>query len=50
MQAKLRYITLFLFLFFTAADAQAPVRRLVLAFKGMGNEVWDEAVLVAGKD
>ena len=50
MQAKLLYITLFLFLFFTAADAQAPLRPLELAFKAMGNEEWDKAFLLADKD
>ena len=43
MQAKLRYITLFLFLFCTAVDAQAPVRPLELAFKAMENEDWHKA-------
>ena len=42
MQAKLQYITLFLFLFFTIADAQAPVRPLEPAFKAMENEEWDK--------
>ena len=50
MQAKLLYITLFLFLFFTAADAQAPVRPLESAFKAMENEEWDKAFLLADKD
>ena len=50
MQAKLLYITLFLFLFFTAADAQAPLRPLEPAFKAMENEEWDKAFLLADKD
>ena len=50
MQAKLRYITLFLFLFFNTADAQAPVRPLEPAFKAMENEDWDKAFLLADKD
>ena len=50
MQAKLRYITLFLFLFFTTAAAQAPVRPLELAFNAMENEDWDKAFLLADKD
>ena len=50
MQAKLRYITLFLFLFCTAVDAQAPVRPLELAFKAMENEDWHKAFLLSDKD
>ena len=50
MQAKLRYITLFLFLFFNTADAQMPVRPLEPAFKAMENEDWDKAFLLADKD
>ena len=50
MQAKLRYITLFLFLFFTTADAKAPVRPLEPAFKAMESEEWDKAFLLADKD
>ena len=50
MQAKLRYITLFLFLFFNTADAQVPVRPLEPAFKAMENEDWDKAFLLADKD
>ena len=45
MQVKLRYITLFLFLFFNTADAQAPLRPLEPAFKAMENEDWDKALL-----
>ena len=43
MQAKLRYITLFLFLFYNIADAQAPIRPLELAFTAMEKEEWDRA-------
>ena len=50
MQAKLRYITLFLFLFFNTADAQVPVRPLEPAFKAMENGDWDKAFLLADKD
>jgi hypothetical protein len=50
MQAKLRYIILFLFLFFTSADAQAPVRPLEPAFRAMEKENWDKAFLLADKD
>ena len=50
MQAKLLYITLFLFLFFTAADAQAPLSPLESAFKAMENEEWDKAFLLSDKD
>ena len=50
MQAKLRYITLFLFLFSSTADAQAPIRPLESAFKAMENEEWDKAFLLADKD
>jgi soluble lytic murein transglycosylase len=50
MQAKLRYIILFLFLFLTAADARAPVRPLEPAFKAMEKKNWDKAFLLADKD
>ena len=50
MQAKLRYIILFLFLFFTSADAQAPVRPLEPAFRAMEKENWDKAFLLADKN
>ena len=50
MQAKLRYITLFLFLFYNIADAQAPIRPLELAFTAMEKEEWDRAFLLAKKD
>ena len=50
MQAKLRYITLFLFLFYNIADAQAPIRPLELAFTTMEKEEWDRAFLLAKKD
>ena len=50
MQAKLQYITLFLFLLLTTAHAEAPVRPLGLAFKAMENQDWDKAFLLADKD
>ena len=50
MQAKLRYITLFLFLFYNIADAQAPIRPLELAFTAMEKEEWGRAFLLAKKD
>ena len=50
MQAKLRYITLFLFLIYNIADAQAPIRPLELAFTAMEKEEWDRAFLLAKKD
>ena len=50
MQAKLRYITLFLFLFYNIANAQAPIRPLELAFTAMEKEEWDRAFLLAKKD
>ena len=49
MQAKLRYITLFLFLFYNIANAQAPIRPLELAFTAMEKEEWDRVFLLAEK-